>query len=177
MGKPVAAFSLPMPMTAMEEIGRAIERIYGTGETMMAADGDTIRVIAPEGGFGPIVTGRRKANQISREDMILHRQSIRDGEIEVTLEDTQGATLVLAELIHRWFRIVGGTNYVETDIIYPDDESLYTFTVQRKTGITPHAARLEAEGRAIAAETRVAELEAELAELRGARGLEPTTSS
>jgi hypothetical protein len=57
-------------------------------------------------------------------------------------------------------------NYIESKVYDPDDHTDYTFYVARSHEQTPHELRMEAEKRAEKAETRVAELEAELAQLK-----------
>jgi hypothetical protein len=47
MPTPAAAFSLPIPLDALETIRACIERVYGTGDTLMHMDGGFLQVAAP----------------------------------------------------------------------------------------------------------------------------------
>ena len=68
--------------------------------------------------------------------------------------------LVISEVIRQWFSDVGGVNYVEMTLADPESDIEWVYTVQHRDGETPHELRDKAE-------KRVAELEAELAELKG----------
>jgi len=155
-----AAFSLPIPLDAMDTITACIERIYGTGEARMRADGTQIQILAPEEGWGPRKRGRGALPSTSNDQMRLRYMSLRDGSVKLTVEDTQYTVLLVSEIARQWFGAVGGVNYVETKLTTadrPDPE--FVFTMQRIDGLTP------ADKVAIA-EARVAQLEAELAQHR-----------
>lgn len=155
-----AAFSLPIPLDAMQTIQECIERVYGTGETRMWMQGDQMQIMEPEEGWGPRKRGRGALPSASNDQMRLRYAELRDGKVSLTVEDTQYTVLLVSEIARQWFTTVGGVNYVETKLMvadHPDPE--FVFTMQRIDGLTP------ADKVAIA-ETRIAELEAELAQYR-----------
>ncbi|MEW1990758.1 hypothetical protein [Microbacterium sp. NPDC078849] len=156
-----AAFSLPIPLDAMQTIHECIERVYGTGETRMWMQGNQMQIVEPEGGWGPRKRGRGALPSASNDQMRLKYLDLTDGKATLTIEDTQYTVLVVSEIARMWFEAVGGVNYVETKLTVadrPDPE--FVFTMQRVDGLTPA-------DKVAAAETRVAELEAELARHRG----------
>lgn len=160
MSQSGAAFSLPIPLDAMETITACIERIYGTGDARMRADGTQIQILAPEGGWGPRKRGRGALPSASNDAMRLRYLELRDDKVSLTIEDTQHAVLLVSEISRQWFEAVGGVNYVETKLItVGTDEAEFVYTMQRIDGLTPA-------DKVAAAEARVAELEAELARFR-----------
>lgn len=156
---PIAVFKLPVPVTALPYIVDCIERVYGTGETMMRPDGDSFQIVAPADGFGPIKTGGRRPSRPDEVDMKLRHQRLRDGTLTLDLEDSTEAVKILAMMMKQWFDLVGGINYVEVQLSTPGEETEWVFTLQRKAGQTPHELRSDAEA-------RIAKLEAEIAALR-----------
>lgn len=155
-----AAFSLPIPLDAMQTIQECIERVYGTGETRMWMQGDQMQIVEPEDGWGPRKRGRGALPSASNDQMRLKYLELRDGKAVLTIEDMQYTVLVVSEIARQWFDAVGGVNYVETKLMVadrPDPE--FVFTMQRIGGLTPA-------DKVAAAETRIAELEAELAQYR-----------
>lgn len=155
-----AAFSLPIPLDAMETLTECIERVYGTGDARMRADGTQIQILAPEDGWGPRKRGRGALPSTSNDQMRLRYIELRDDKVKLTIEDTQYTVLLVSEISRQWFEAVGGVNYVETKLIVDGgDEPEFVYTMQRIDGLTP-ADKVEV------AEARIAELEAELAALR-----------
>lgn len=155
----VAAFRLPVPMDAMQTIGEAVERIYGTGETMMRPEGDQFTIVAPAEGWGPRKRGRGALPSTSNDAMRLRYIELRDGKLSLSVEDTQWTVLMISEIARQWFEAVGGVNYVETKLLHASEsDPQFIFTMQRIDGLSPA-------DKASAAEERVAELEAKLAEL------------
>lgn len=160
MPESVAAFRLPLPLDAMPTIHACIERIYGTGNTMMRMDGEQIQIAAPADGWGPRKRGRGALPSASNDQMRLRYASLRDGKASLTIEDTQYTVLVISEIARQWFEAVGGINYVETKLAVDGaDDPEFVFTMQRIDGLTP-ADKLTI------AETRIAELEAYIERLR-----------
>lgn len=168
-GKTVASFALPLPIDALPIIGDLIERIYGTGETMMRPSGHSFDIVTPRDGFGPLARARGKLPGSAADAMKTRALDIREGRLKLTVEDAQYQVLVIAETMRKWFDSVGGTNYVELQLQMPGEDGEpenieFTFTLQRTAGKTPHALREEAERRVVELETEVEELKAELAE-------------
>lgn len=162
MPESVAAFRLPIPMDAMQTINACIERVYGTGDTMMRMDGDQIQIGAPKDGWGPRKRGRGALPSASNDAMRLKHARLRDGKVSLTVEDTQYSVLLVAEIARQWFNAVGGVNYVETKLsVDGGDEPEFVYTMQRIDGLTPA-------DKVAAAESRIGELEAEIERLRSA---------
>lgn len=160
MPESVAAFRLPLPMGAMQTINECIERVYGTGDAMMRMDGDQIQIGAPKAGWGPRKRGRGALPSTSNDQMRLRYLELRDEKVKLTIEDTQYTVLVVSEIARQWFDAVGGVNYVETKLAVDGAEDPeFVFTMQRIDGLTPA-------DKVAAAEARIAELEAELAQYR-----------
>lgn len=160
----VAAFKLPMPLAGLSYIVDCIERVYGTGETMMEPDGDIIRINAPVAGFGPLKTEGIRPPAPEPSGNMLTRYEFNDGVVNVEIEDVQNIMLAISEMMMKWFTSFGGVNYVELKLANKDVEPEFVFTLQRREGKTPAEMRDEAEARAVTAEARVAELEAQLRE-------------
>ncbi len=157
MPKPVAAFLLPIPLDAMPTINACIERVYGTGNSLMTMDGHQVQIGEPVDGWGPRKRGRGALPSASNDAMRLRYAKLRDGTLSLTIEDTQATVLYVAEVARQWFTTVGGVNYVETKLaVDGGEEPEFVFTMQRVDGLTPA-------DKVAAAEARVAELEAELA--------------
>lgn len=155
-----AAFALPIPLDAMQTIHECIERVYGTGDVRIAPQGDQMQIVEPEEGWGPRKRGRGALPSASNDQLRLKYLSLMEGKVALTVEDTQYTVLLVSEIARQWFAAVGGVNYVETKLMvadHPDPE--FVFTMQRIDGLTPA-------DKVAAAETRVAELEAELAQYR-----------
>lgn len=54
-GQHLLIAALPMPMDGLQLLHRVVERIYGTGESMLSfSTGDSDSVLAPADGFGPL---------------------------------------------------------------------------------------------------------------------------
>jgi len=158
----VVILRLPIPLESMATVQELVERVYGTGDTRMTFDGDHMRILAPEGGWGDRKRGRGKLPSAVNDALRLKYAELRDGKATLTLEDMETTVLYISEIARQWFDHVGGINYVETKLVTGDqDEPSYVFTMQKADGKTAHELRHEAEA-------RVAELEAEIAELRGA---------
>ena len=158
MPESVAAFRLPIPLDAMQTIQECIERVYGAGNTMMRMDGDQIQIGAPKDGWGPRKRGRGALPSASNDQLRVKYMKLRDGKASLTVEDTQYTVLYISEIARLWFTAVGGINYVETKLAvdgHADPE--FVFTMQRVGGLTPA-------DKVAAAEARIAELEAELAQ-------------
>lgn len=162
MPKSGAAFSLPIPLDAMQTIHECIERVYGTGETRMWMQGDQMQIVEPENGWGPRKRGRGALPSASNDQMRLKYLDLRDGRLQLTVEDTQFTVLLVAEISRQWFEKVGGVNYVETKLTVDGSTGPeFVYTMQRIDGLTPAEKAAEAE-------TRVAALEAEVERLRSA---------
>jgi hypothetical protein len=147
-GEGVAVFRLPVPMNAFELVTDAIERIYGTGESMLTFNGNQIQVNAPADGFGPLKTGRRATPTKVSGDMKTSYLKARDEKLEVTLEDAQDKVAALMGTTRLWFDAMGGINYVEFGLQAPDGEPQpFVYCVQRRDGETPHGKREAAEKR------------------------------
>ncbi|MFF7293175.1 hypothetical protein ACFY9N_11655 [Microbacterium sp. NPDC008134] len=155
-----AAFSLPIPLDAMQTIHECIERVYGTGDVRIAPQGDQMQIVEPEDGWGPRKRGRGVLPSTSNDQLRLKYLSLADGKVALTVEDTQYTVLLVSEIARQWFEAVGGVNYVETKLAVDGGaEPEFVFTMQRVDGLTPA-------DKAAAAESRVAELESELAQYR-----------
>lgn len=162
MPKSGAAFSLPIPLDAMQTIHECIERVYGTGETRMWMQGDQMQIVEPENGWGPRKRGRGALPSASNDQMRLKYLDLRDGRLQLTVEDTQFTVLLVAEISRQWFEMVGGVNYVETKLtVDGSTEPEFVYTMQRVNGLTPADKVAEAEA-------RIAALEAEVERLRSA---------
>ncbi|MDY0829080.1 hypothetical protein SK224_08055 [Microbacterium sp. BG28] len=160
----VAAFRLPLPLDALSTIREAVERLYGTGETMMRPEGDRITIVAPAEGWGPRKRGRGALPSSANDQMRLKHIELRDGRASMTVEDTQYTVLLVSEISRQWFELVGGVNYVETKLsVDGGAEPEFIFTMQRVDGLSPA-------DKAAAAEARVAELEEQILEMRGRCG-------
>jgi hypothetical protein len=150
----VAAFKLPLPLDAMDTIREAVERIYGTGNTLMQPNGDQFTILAPREGWGPRKRGRGALPSASNDQLRLRYLELRDGKAKLTVEDTQYTVLLISEIALQWFDAVGGINYVETKLaVDGGSEPQFVFTMQRVDGLTPA-------DKVAAAEARIAELEA-----------------
>lgn len=163
--QPVAAFSLPMPLTALPEINEAIQRVYGTGETMMSADGDTIRIFPPVDGWGPVKTGRRKPNTVADNDGLLRWHEVRDNVASVTFEEAEHTTLLIGTMVRRWFDHHQAINYVEARLVTEGVDEEFVFTVQKAGNPTAHNLRQVAEAKVAELEAVIAEKDARISEL------------
>ena len=159
MPKPVAAFRLPIPLDSMKTINECIDRVYGTG-ALMHMDGDQIQLGEPDSGWGERKRGRGALPSASNDQMRLRYVELKSGKASLTVEDTQHTVLVISEICRQWFDAVGGVNYVEAKLTVSDEaDPEFVFTMQRIDGLTPA-------DKVAAAEARIAELEAELAQYR-----------
>lgn len=143
-GEGVAVFRLPLPMNGIAILHDAIERIYGTGDSMLQFKGDQIQVNAPKDGFGP-VKKRRAPTPDPGEGRTTHADLTGD-RFELTLEMGEDTVIDIMAATQKWFDEMGGINYVEFGLQAPDGSPKpFVYCVQRKDGKTPHDARLEAE--------------------------------
>jgi hypothetical protein len=160
MPKSGAAFSLPIPLDAMETILECIHRVYGSGDALMSMDGGQVQIIEPDSGWGPRKRGRGALPSTSNDQMRLKHAELRNGKVKLTVEDTQYTVLVVSEIARQWFENVGGVNYVEVKLaVDGHDDPEFVFTMQRIDGLTPA-------DKVAVAEARVADLEAELTQYR-----------
>jgi hypothetical protein len=106
----------------------------------------------------------REENETLRtmNDLRLRKAEAVDGALHLSLIDPTGASQVLAETFAGLLDKYKAENYVECQFIRPHDDQVYTVTVQRPEGKTPHQLRQ-------AAEAEVQRLREELAELRSER--------
>ncbi|WP_053353860.1 hypothetical protein [Leucobacter musarum] len=157
----VLVLKLPIPLDAMATVQEFVERVYGSGETRLRMDGECMRIVAPEDGWGPRARGRGRLPSASNDALKLRYVSLKEGTAQITVEDAESTVLFITEIAKQWFDSIGGVNYVETKLATAGaDEPEFVFTMQRASGMTPHELRQSAEA-------RVVELEAELKLLRG----------
>jgi hypothetical protein len=159
-GQGVAVFALPIPVSGFPLITDAIERIYGTGESMMQFNDTSIQINAPEGGFGPVKRTRRKAPEVEPGDARVMQHRVEDGRVSVTLEESEATVLAISETVRLWFDVIGGINYVEMRLQDRNTDAEFIYTVQSTAGKTPRALRLEAEAERDAALAELAQLRA-----------------
>ncbi len=146
-GQGVAVFTLPLPMNGIAILNDAIERIYGTGKSMLSFKGDQIQVNAPAEGFGPVKKRKSPTPAVSDDGATTHMK-LRDETFEVTLEQAQDIVTDVMSATRLWFTEVGGINYVEFKLEGTDHQPQpYYFCVQRAGGKSPHDLRLEADAR------------------------------
>ena len=69
--QPVLVLAMPMPVTALPLIGDLVERVYGTGETMLRFEGKQMIVTAPDGGFGPLKRSGKRPPRPSDGDALI----------------------------------------------------------------------------------------------------------
>ncbi|MFE6966950.1 hypothetical protein ACFVAJ_17700 [Agromyces sp. NPDC057679] len=154
-GSQVAAFRLPLSLTAFGSIADVIEHLYGAGETMLRMEGDNVAIFAPADGFGernPELT----LPEFDPEDGQIVRAGTTGDKFDLVLEFPHDQFAPVAESMLQWFTVHGGVNYIEQEVRSPEQDSEFVFTLQKKSGLTPHAARQQAEA-------KVAELERQLA--------------
>lgn len=119
----LASLRLPIPLDALDAVGTLVERAYGTGATMMQADGETIHILEPEDGLGERHrAGPSEITTRESSDMLLRYLELRDGEATVSIEDSSNAVLLVSEVMHRWFEQQGGINYVELSLHHDQDD-------------------------------------------------------
>lgn len=161
-GQVVLAAALPMPLDGLSTLNLVVERLYGTGETMLDLDGDVMRVIAPKDGFGPLK--RRRMPAVEPDDGTrLRAVAVNSGSLDITVEDAADTIQMIAASMLTWFEAAGGINYVTARFAAPGEpEAGYHITVQKADRPDAHTLRQQAE-------TRVAQLEAQLRAL----GIEP----
>lgn len=161
-GTPVATFKLPIPLTGMQQIGELLQAVYGTGEVMLRPAGDQITAVAPYDGFGPLKTDALAAPSAQPDDMQLEYFELLEDGLKLGVHDPGYALAVVAEMLWQHLESFEAVNYVQLDPTHPGEPRPYVLVLQRTDGKTPYELRA-------AAEARVAELEEELAELRGAK--------
>lgn len=156
----VLAMRLPIPLDAMQTVQEFVERVYGTGDACLKFDGEFMRISAPEAGWSERKRGRGKLPSASNDALRLQYAELKDGVVKLAVHDTEATVLYISEVARQWFELIGGINYVETQLTSSESsEAEFVFTMQKRDGLTPHALRE-------AAEARVDELEAENARLR-----------
>lgn len=170
-GQRVATFALPIPLTNVDLIGQAIEAIYGTGEVMLRPAGTAIELYAPADGFGPSV-GRVEKLALppvdeDGDELTLDAWAYNDDHAQLVLSDGQNVLATICETLRAYFDLSEGVNYVSARLVDGSGRTDgWIVTLQRPAGKSPADLRAEAEDRAVLAERRVAELEAQLAALR-----------
>jgi hypothetical protein len=162
-GQVVLAAALPLPLDGLTELHRLVERLYGTGDSMLNfSDPHSVRIVAPADGFGPVKRPGKRAIPLAAAGDIAHLRelTITDETIDLTLEDAQERVALFAVALRQFFTLSGGTNYVTAHLLgHDDDTAEYYVTVQKTGNPTAHDLR-------VVAEARVAELEQELQLLR-----------
>jgi len=161
---PVATFKLPIPLDAMPIIGELVGRVYGSGELLMRAEGETISILTPTDGFGP-KTGVVAPLPSSADDGDLVYARTVDNRLEVTIDSGREVILPIVEHLVEWMKLLGATNYVELSLQSHGDENAkpdFVFCLQRAAGKTPHALRLKAERKLAAVEADLAAANAKL---------------
>lgn len=141
---PVAVFQQPLPLTALAAIGDLIARVYGEGETIFAADGLSLTIYPPDGGF--LAKRTTPAEVIDDAEDIEARLTFVDGRVSIEFEDAQERVVLIAGVLMAWFEQLGAVNYVETTLSTAAGET-FVLSLQRKNGKTPHELRLEAEAK------------------------------
>jgi len=142
----VAMFRLPIPVSAMPVLLDTIERVYGTGETMMRPQGEFFTIIEPEGGFGPVKRTRRRPADPDPDDMLIRdSDSPEPGSWTFTFQAGEDIVKVISGTLAAWFDQLGATNYVECALATADNEPDWTFRLQKRVMPTPHDLRLTAE--------------------------------
>jgi hypothetical protein len=168
-GQNVAVFALPMPVSSFAHLADVVERLYGTGETMLTMDGDAIRITAPKEGFGPIPRGPLPELPTAvEEDGRLIDAYTEDGGLRVTMEEAEHVVLAISDAVRLWFDQVGGINYVQMRFMDPVRDAEFTYIVQRDDKPTAHDLRVVAETELATARAEIARLTAELAATTGA---------
>jgi len=146
-GQGVAVFALPIPASAMAMITDCVERVYGTGETMLEFKGQSMQINAPADGFGPRrTTGKRPPRSTDDEMRVIYQDYV-DGKITMTIEDQQYRIAMLGAIMAQYFDAIKATNYVEMQLRSQEGEMPFVLTLQLASGLTPHQARQSAEAR------------------------------
>ena len=165
--QPVIVAALPMATDGLSILADAVERIYGTGDTMVSftAGGNQLQITAPADGFGPRVRTPLPAESVGEGST---RSIVDDGDgLTVTFEDAQETIAALANTLRQWFTHAGGINYVTARFeAFNEPAGEFALTVRRTDKPTPEDLHL-------AAKDRVAALEAQLR----ANNIEPVEES
>jgi len=161
--QPVLIAALPMPLDGISLMCEFVERVYGTGDSMLdMSDGNSVRILAPADGFGPLKA--RKPKTPLRVDTGARINEIKlDGEnASITLEDAEERILIFADSLRVWFGLKGGINYVTAHLHSPGDtQPDYYMTVQKAGNPTAHDLRQTAEARVAVLEQQIRDLGAE----------------
>jgi hypothetical protein len=162
-GQSVAAFALPLSTSSFAHLADVVERLYGTGETMLQMDGGTIRITAPADGFGPIPRTPFPAlpDAIEDEGSLVHAKAA-DGRIDITMEQAADTVYLLSESVRLWFDQVGGINYVEMRIQDDARNAEFAYIVQRTDKPTGHDLRVVAEAELAEAREEIRSLQHQL---------------
>lgn len=132
-GRQVLTLALPIPLDGLELVGELVERLYGSGDTLIdLSRGDSLAVYAPPGGFGP-------RSAYDAEDGKLARTVVDGDRLELTFEEPVATVLAIAEQLRAWFEQHDGINYVTCRLVTADGvETGHHVTVQRVDGNSPH---------------------------------------
>jgi hypothetical protein len=149
-GQTVLVAALPIPAYGLSMLADVVERLYGTGETMLEmSDGEIVRIYAPADGFGPRLGGPLPETEPG-SGLISGIQVRSMAAVDDSL------CVRLAGALAGWFDGAGGTNYVTARFTVPGAEPFaHRLTVQREDRPSAHELRE-------VAEARVAQLEAVL---------------
>jgi hypothetical protein len=152
-GQVVLVAALPVPLNALEELTKLVERIYGTGDTMLdMSDGDSIRIIAPKSGFGPVKRSRSKLSphDPGLDETLLRSVKVTGETASMTLESAADQILHITEAFMTWFDVYEGINYVTTEfVVAGQTDAPYFLTIQKGGNPSAHDLRLRAEERHI----------------------------
>jgi hypothetical protein len=159
-GQTVLVAALPIPAYGLSMLADVVERLYGTGETMLEmSDGEIVRIYAPADGFGPRLGGPLPETEPGSgliSGIQVRSMAAVDDSLEITFEEAQHICVSLAGALAGWFDGAGGTNYVTARFTVPGAEPFaHRLTVQREDRPSAHELRE-------VAEARVVELEAVL---------------
>lgn len=140
---------LPLPSSGISILGEVAEYLWGPGEYMMSSDGDFLKLLAP---LDPLPDSRGPRPDLSAfpspgDEMQVVKHQVVDGGIRMSLEDAQERIEHLIAAQRSWFEGMGGINYIEAGIGTAGHEPEFTFTLQKREGVTPHDARMQAEAK------------------------------
>jgi hypothetical protein len=152
-GQTVIVAALPVPLNALEELTKLVERIYGTGDTMLnMSEGDSIRIMAPKDGFGPVKRSRSKLTPRDPEldETLLRSVKVQGETASMTLESAADQILHITESFMTWFDVYKGINYVTTEFVVAGQTGApYYLTIQKGGNPSAHDLRLRAEDKHI----------------------------
>jgi hypothetical protein len=145
-GQQILALRLPIPVDGLTYVSEFIDRVYGTGNTTMRADGDQVLIAAPTDGFGPVVrTPLPPLTRDADDDLHVTALDTRSNPMVWDMESCGDMLGVVVQSQLAFLDLVGAKNYISTGLRVGDE--VVQVVVQRDGKPTPHELRQEAEER------------------------------